>query len=234
MKFKILLQITLLLSMCSIARAQKLPSQNSNKRAIDTTTRYTWFKESVLKLRLNDLMESSESLHFRFWCKNQVIEIWIDEQNTFRGNLVSYTSKYDPNAYLNPGRKEKILTKKVAIDTVVAKRIYEQAMDITLFDIPAQNKIKGWKQGVDGYSVSLEFSSPLKYSVKYYWSPDFQVAVPEAKLITEFEAFLESIVGMREKWTTFIDALPKGCYHTGGLAVVCNSRNASRRMRRAN
>lgn len=234
MKLKILSLVAFLLVMCSAAKAQKLSAQNRVKKTIDTTTRYNWFKENVRKLRLEDLMQSSDSLHFRFWRQNQVIEIRVDEQNTFRGNLVSYTSKYDPNAYLNPGRKEKIFTKKVAIDTVVAKRIYERAMDITLFDIPAQNKISGWKQGADGYSVSVELSSSLKYSMKHYWSPSFQVAVPEAKLISEFEAFLESTLGMREKWTAFVDGLPKGCYHTGGLAIVCNSSNASRRMRKAN
>lgn len=233
MKFEILFQITLLLSMCSITKAQKLPSQNPNKRTIDTTTRYTWFKESVLKLRLNDLMESSESLHFRFWCKNQVVEIWIDERGTFRGKLVSYTSKYDPKAYLKSDKKEKIFTKHIGIDTIVARRIYERAKNIALFDIPAQESIKGWKQGTDGYRVLVEYSVPSKYSMKCYWSPNFQVAVPEAKLIDDFEAFLNANLGLREKWNAFIDGLPKGCYHTGGLAVVCIGKKAARRLHKS-
>ena len=232
MKLKILFSIILLLIICTMVNAQKAPLPLPAEKIIDTTARYNWFRESVLKIGLKDLMRSSDKLRFRIWCKNQLVEIWSYDENTFRGELVSYTSKYDPNGYLNPEKKEKFLTKHIAIDTIVARRIYERAMDIALFDIPAQANIKGWKQGTDGYSVSLEYADELKYSMKDYWSPNFQVAVPEAKLIDHFEAFLEASIGLREKWNTFIEGLPKGCYHTGGLIIVCNGGRAARRLHR--
>jgi hypothetical protein len=234
MRLKIPFTMFLLLAVCIAAMAQKTSLEISSGKIIDTTATYSWFKAEVAKIGLEDLIKSKDKLRFRFWCKNQLVEIWSGGENTYLGKMISYTSKYDPNAYLDPGKEEKIFTKNVTIDTIVAMRIYERAMDIALFDIPAQKNIKGWKQGTDGYSVSLEFASPLRYSLKYYWSPNFQVAVPEAKLITEFEAFIETTLGMREKWAAFIEGLPKGCYHTGGLAVVCNSKNASRKVRRAN
>jgi hypothetical protein len=225
-KLKMLFPAILVLVMCGMAKAQK----PSTPRIIDTAITYKWLKEDIIKIGLKDLMRSSDQVYFRFWCKNQLVEIWTSDQNSFQGKLVSYTSKYDPQAYSNPGKKEKIFTNHIDIDPSTAKRIYERATEVELFNIPPQANIKGWQQGTDGYSVSLEYSDPLKYSMKYYWSPAFQVALPEAKLINEFEAFLETTLGLREKWAAFIDGLPKGCYHTGGLAVICTGRKAARKL----
>ncbi|MCF0069369.1 hypothetical protein LZD49_02740 [Dyadobacter sp. CY261] len=231
MRLKIPFTTFLLLAVCIVVIAQKTSLEMSSGKIIDTTATYSRFKADVVKIGLEDLMKSKDKLRFRFWCKNQLVEIWSGGENTYLGKLISYTSKYDPKAYSNPVKKEKIFTKHIAIDTIVAKRIYERAMDISLLDIAGQENIKGWKQGVDGYSVLLEYSDPLKYYMKDYWSPDFQVAVPEAKLIDDFEAFLETTLGLHEKWPAFIDGLPKGCYSAGGV-IICIGRKEARRLRK--
>jgi hypothetical protein len=234
MRFKVSFAMILLFATFHLAKAQNDPLRIPARKMIDTAFTYKWLKEDVVKIGLEDLLSSRDKLHFRFWCRYQFVEIWARNRNTYFGELISYTSKYDPNAYSNPEKKEKIFTKHNAIDTVLARQIYERAMDIAVFEIVAQEKIQGWREGTDGYRVSLEYSDPLRYSMKYYWSPASQVAVPEAKSINEFEAFLETNLGLREKWKTFIEGLPKGCYHTGGLAVVCTGRKEARRLRKSN
>lgn len=95
---------------------------------------------------------------------------------------------------------------------------------------PDQTNIKGWKRGVDGYSVYVEFSNPEKYSMKSYWSPDFYKDLPEAISVANFEKFLESTLSSREKWSSFIDGLPKGCYNTGGIVLICNYNKKPRKL----
>nr|WP_295925051.1 hypothetical protein [uncultured Dyadobacter sp.] len=228
MKLKILFNIAVLLVLCDMAKAQSAPPMIAADKTIDTTAAYSLYKANAVKIGLKDLMRSSDQLRFRFWCRNQLVEIWTGNQNTFLGELVSYTSEYDPNPSSTPVKKEKFFTKRIAIDTIIARRIYERAMDVALFDIPGQANIKGWQLGFDGYVVSLEYSNPLRYSMKDYWSPHNQLSVPEAKLIDNFEAFLEANLGLRKKWDTFIHELPKGCYRTEGIALICSGGKEAR------
>lgn len=233
MSIKFQFTTILLFSLLGVVKAQVVTEQIITGKIVDTTATYNWFRENVVKLGMKDLMRSSDPVHFRFWCRNQVLEIWSHDQKSFRGELVSYTSKHSPNEFSNSGKEEKFLSKHIIIDPDMATRIYERATEVALFDLPLQAKIKGYKMGVDGYSVSLEYAEPLKYSMKDYWSPKSQATVPEAKLIADFETFLETKLGLRDKWDMFIDGLPKGCYHTGGLTVVCNSKKSARRLRRS-
>lgn len=58
-------------------------------------------------------------------------------------------------------------------------------------------QIKEWRWGFDGFSYIIETSTPLKYSLKTYWSPKAQKeSVVEAKNILAFEKSLDTILGL--------------------------------------
>jgi hypothetical protein len=222
-----LLSISLFL-ICHLSVAQQLSIPTSFQKETDTSRTYKWLKYEVKKLKINDLTKTSDELYFRFWMKGQIIEVWTKDMVRFQGKLISYTTRYDPDRYRKPKRREKIYSKYTNIDSTISKLIYEQATSISLFDIPDQNHIKKWKQGTDGYGLSIEFATPLRYSMRYYWSPDLQLGIPEAVAIDNFNKFLTATLATRDKYNYFIQGLPKGCYNNGGILVICNGRKKGR------
>lgn len=78
--------------------------------------------------------------------------------------------------------------------------------------------------GSDGYSVSIEYATPSRYSFKHYWAPHYQQSLHEAQTIDSFYQYLASTLNMSEVWEKFINGLPKGCYDTGTLSLSCNER----------
>lgn len=185
-------------------------------------------KNEVKKLSINDLTQSTDGLFFRFWTRDQVVEIWTKDMISFHGKLISYTARYDRDRYKKPERRKKIYSKHINIDSATSKLIYERATSLSLFDIPDQMHIKEWKQGTDGYSISIEHATPQRYSMRYYWGPDFQVKIPEATTINNFDKFLTTTLATREKWDYFIQSLPRGCYNNGGIVIICKDRKKRR------
>ncbi|MVM29922.1 hypothetical protein GO755_07755 [Spirosoma sp. HMF4905] len=194
-----------------------------NRRG-DTTIAYTFVKEDIKKVGLQDLTMDRQALHFRFWITNQAVDIWTTDKQRFEGNLISYTTPYNPEEYKKPKKRKKFYHNSTKIDTTTSRQIYELACSLSIFDIPVQDSIKGWSLGSDGYSVSVEFSTPFRYSFKHYWGPHFQQNVREAHTIDTFYQYLDSTLDMSKEWSSFISKLPKGCYHTGTLSVHCNNR----------
>jgi hypothetical protein len=190
----------------------------------DTSLAYTWARRDSKKVGLLDLTTTNQTLHFRFWITNQAVDIWTTDGQRFEGILISYTKLQDPSDNIQSDQPEKFYHDSKKIDPIIAKQIYESALSQLIFAIPDQDSIKGWSLGSDGYSVSIEYATPSRYSFKHYWGPHYQRSLREAQIIDLFYQYLESTLNMGETWEKFINRLPKGCYTTGTLSLSCNER----------
>lgn len=206
--------------------------QISVYRNKDTTLWYTWTKENIQKIGLQDLTKTTQPLHFRFWTGRQAVDIWTSDNRTFEGKFISYTREYDPEKYkTDKPRPEKFYSKVDAIDTATARQVYEFAHSQRLFEVPFQDSIKGWSNGTDGDTYLVEFATPTSYSLKDYWTPQIQKGISEAAIIDTVFKYLKETLNMNRVWTIFINGLPKGCYHAGSLFIICNDKKTKKKNR---
>ena len=198
----------------------------------DTTLWYILTKENLQKIGLQDLTTSTQPLHFRFWTERQVVDIWTTDNKTFEGNFISYTKEYDPDKYKTDKPKpEKFYSKVDHIDTAVARQLYEFLQAQRLFEVPFQDSIKGWSNGTDGDTYLVEFATPTNYSFKDYWTPQIQKGISEAAIIDTVYKYLKVALNFNGAWSTFINRLPKGCYHAGSLFITCNDKKPKKKNR---
>lgn len=203
-------------------------------REKDTTLWYIWTKENIQKIGLQDLTKTTQPLHFRFWTERQAIEIWTTNNKTFEGKFISYTKEYDPDKYKTDKPKpEKFYSKVDNIDTATARQIYEFTYHQRLFEVPFQDSIKGWSNGTDGDTYLVEYATSTDYLFKDYWTPQIQKGISEAAIIDTVYKYLKVTLNMNSTWSSFINSLPKGCYHAGSLFITCNNVKQKRKKNRS-
>ncbi|MGN6352688.1 MAG: hypothetical protein ACTHLB_04825 [Parafilimonas sp.] len=203
-------------------------------REKDTTLWYIWTKDNIQKIGLQDLTKTTQPFHFRFWTERQAIDIWTTDNKTFEGKFISYTKEYDPDKYKTDEPKpEKFFSKIDAIDTATARKIYEFAYQQGLFEVPFQDSIKGWSNGTDGDTYLVEYATSTDYSFKDYWTPQIQKGISEAAIIDTVYKYLIVTLNMNNTWSSFINSLPKGCYHAGSLFITCNNVKPKKKKNRS-
>ena len=185
-----------------------------------------WYKlqqENIAKMGLSDLTKSSGILHFRFATETQIVDISTTDFKKFDGAVYNFTEKY--NAKISGYDTTKIFMNKKKLKHSVAYEIYAFFKNEAIFQLPSEEDIQGWGLGADGKSYIIEYSTPSHYSVKSYWSPEiFRYQLKEANKIYTLANQLESNLGLRYSFQTFINHLPNGCYKAGGIAVTCNEK----------
>lgn len=178
----------------------------------DTSYFYKWISALESKLNLQTLVNSKDSIHFRFWTNGQAVDIWTDNYETFYGELTNYTETYEPyNMRTQSSKPSKIYYTKVQIDTMLARKTFE--LMTTVSPMPSQDSIKGWQIGQDGVTFVSEISTKSIYSFKYYWTPSAQDStLLEAKQIQMFVDSLYSILRLTEEYDKFFGTLSPGSY----------------------
>lgn len=192
----------------------------------DTTL---WFKlqqEKFGKAGLKNLTNATDTLHFRFSSEIQAIDIWTTNYLTFSGILTNFTTSYDPNGHerKNP-KEEKFYSKVNKLDTNIVRQIYEVFNEKAIFDIPPQDSIKDWNDGLDGITYFVEYSTFSSYLFKDYWTPSaFKDKVDEAKRFYELTQRLEELLNLHQSFEQFISSLPYGTYKAGGILIITTSK----------
>jgi hypothetical protein len=174
------------------------------------------------KLELSDLKKSNHELAFRFWNFGQVIDITKDSIG-ITGTVTNFiyhqkrSSDYETD----------ILFKKAPLSSYGAEAAYLLFLNLKLLNIPSDEKVKGWRKGADGITYRIEQADQWPYSNKSYWTPSIQDGLPQARVISDFVNSLSDTLKLEETFRSFKNTLPhKGCYHTGGLAVICYVSNS--------
>lgn len=194
-----------------------------SKKMEDNTATIDVHQESLSKkLGLSDLKKSNHEFAFRFWGRGQAIDITGDSTD-----IIGTVTNYIYHQKKSSDYKTDTLFKKASLSPDKAKAAYELFLNLKLLNIPTDEKIKGWSKGFDGITYSIEQTDKGNYNTKSYWTPSIQDGLPEAKVISGFVNNLSDTLKLEETFQSFKNTLPyKGCYHTGGLALMCYVSNS--------
>lgn len=179
----------------------------------DTTFWFKYQQVVIKELSLLKLDTSTNSFYFRLWKGNQVIDIWENDKNLFSGQITSWTSEYVPNGEKPTGRTQ-INKQSINVDTV--KRLVGLIKSSNIINLPTDNLIKGWKQGFDGITYLIEYSTKDQYSFKTYWTPYVQDTLSEAKLVQSFVDDFFKVGNAKNIWELFTKSIPYECFINGG------------------
>ena len=103
----------------------------------------------------------------------------------------------------------------------------------TILSLPTDNLIKGWKQGFDGITYIIEYSTKEQYSFKTYWTPQMQDTLREGKLVQSFVDRIFKLAGAKNIWRIFSKTIPYQCYINGGnIACKVLTKKEQRRYAR--
>jgi hypothetical protein len=216
MKRILLLLISYLLLMTAFAQPKTLDPKS------DTSFWYIRKQQDVKRMGIADLQTSRDSLRFRLWIENQVIEIWTNDFRVFNGALYHFTET------VVTGKKSKKAAKffstKTDLDTALARNIYKSFDNADMFSIGSDSKIPGWVVSSGGEELIFEQADPQQYAFKTFWTPAFQKNLPVAKTIEGLSHTLKIKLDLSVLWIGFINQLPPGCYHYGELGVSCREK----------
>ena len=188
----------------------------------DTSFWFSRKQEDIKRMGIPDLQTSRDSLRFRLWIENQVIEIWTNDFRVFHGALYNYTET------VVTGKKSKKAAKffssKIDLDTALALDIYKRFDIADMFSIASDTKIPGWVVSNGGEELIFEQADARQYSFKTFWTPAFQKNLSAAKTIEGLSHTLKIKMDLSVLWISFINQLPPGCYHYGELGVSCREK----------
>jgi hypothetical protein len=193
----------------------------------DTTYWYKYQKYVNSKLGLEDLSNSKYLFAFRITSLNIITDIWTVDGTNFNGKQILFTSTSDEN----PEKIEYFhRTERIGNDT--AQIINQFLEDYKILNIPQQDSIRDWGNGLDGSIYLIEFATPALYSFKSYWTPTAFPSIPEAVSISNFVQKIADLLKQQEKFDNLIESLPKDKSYRYGNAwtkIWINSKPGERK-----
>lgn len=181
-----------------------------------------WFKlrmADVERIGLADLVLPSDSFRLRFWTETAVISVQHSAHETF-GSITYFTERSSDS----PSRKHgepRHFHKSQSLSIAQCDSILSRFIALDIERIPVQDSIPGWTYGEDDEVFVVEVSTPAQYSFRDYWSPSTFPDIKEATALQFFADTLEKTLKLSEGLELFIRTLPKGCYRTGQITLLC-------------
>lgn len=207
------LQTIIFLLMSNILFSQNKTNYNVLSSTGDTTFWVKYQQIVMNELSLPRLDTSRNLFYFRVWKANQVIDISSNINDTYSAKITTWTSEYVPE---NEKHTNRILIYKVAISADTVHTMLSLIKSSTILNLPTDNLIKGWKQGLDGITYIIEYSTNEQYSFKTYWTPQTQDNLREAKLVLSLVDSIFELAAAKNIWQTFSKTIPYECYINGG------------------
>ena len=224
------LQILIFILLCNILFGQTKSNYNVLSSAGDTTF---WFKYQQIvmnELSLPKLDTLTNLFYFRIWKPNQVIDISSNINNDYSAQVTTWTSEYVPK---NEKHTNRTHIYKVAISAYAVNTLLTLINSSDILNLPTDNLIKGWKQGFDGITYIIEFSTKKQYSFKTYWTPQVQDTLREGKLVQSFVDSFFELADSKNIWRAFSKTIPYECYINGGnIACKILSKKEQRKYAR--
>lgn len=178
----------------------------------DTNIHYKLASELDKEINHPQLIESTDSFHFRFRSGCRIVDVWTLDGNNYNGSITNYINHFIYHTE-NSGRKNsEIIFKNVQMDTTQARQVFNIFQPITL--IPSDKSILGWKHGsFDGSSDIIEVQTPSIYCFKIYGNLYTQdSSILESKAILKFVDSLNSILNLNTLHQEFMSTLFSGTY----------------------
>lgn len=177
---------------------------------------------------ISNLIYSKDSLVLRFSTEIQAVEIRTADFKTFSGTLYNFTKKYVPDSGQQE-KQNKLLFNKTAIDKTTARQIYETFKKLSIDTVPSQEQIKRWPILSDGMIYVIEYATPSVYSFKSYGEPWVsRIELKEAAAIDDLVRELKVSLQLYTSFDSFINSLPVGTYHAGGISLITTSKESKK------
>ncbi len=182
---------------------------------------------------MSNLIYSKDTMVLRFSTEIQAVEIRTADFKTFSGTLYNFTKKYVPDSCQQEKEKQsKLLFNKTAINKTAARQIYETFKKLSIDTVPSQEQIERWPMFSDGISYVIEYATPSVYSFKSYGEPwGSRNELKEAAAIDDLVRELKVSLPLYTSFDSFINSLPVGTYHAGGISLITTSKE-SKKIRR--
>jgi hypothetical protein len=190
----------------------------------DTTYWYNYQKHENKKIGLEELSKCQFPFALRITSLNTVTNIWTEDGKKFNGSEIFFTSTFEDNP-----ENSRYFYKKEIIGEDTAQQIKQLFEKYKIFEIPSQDSIQGWGNGLDGTIYLIEYSTPKSYSFKSYWTPTNFPSIPEAVSISNFVKNIEDLLMQNQKLEDFIMSLPKDrSYRQGNAWTKIKSNSKSK------
>lgn len=180
----------------------------------------TWNVPLVNDLKLPQLINSTDTFHFRFWTNGQAIDIWSNNYKIFYGQISNFTNTYvSYDMEKQKSKPSKLIFNQTQLDTLLARHAFELIK--TVEKIPSQDSIRGWSRGFDGITYLFEVSTPASYTFKNYWTPQAQDSILIAA--TQIQAFVDtiySLLNLKKEYDAFFETLPPGSYTNDNYLIT--------------
>lgn len=180
----------------------------------DTTLWYGWKMELVDELKPDNLLTSPE-FRFRFWTDNQLVDLANES-----ASVICYEREYRENDWKRE-KKRRLHTKRFDLSQADFDRLHELLNSSGILELPSEEDIEGWVEGLDGITYTVELAINSEYHFRTYWTPSVQLELAEAKLVFDFVNDLKELLQLQTKYDQFFAELPKGCYNNGDITVIC-------------
>lgn len=187
----------------------------------DTSGHYKTQRKRIAQMKMRDPFVSKDSLLLRISSENWSVEIISTDLKTFAGRQYFFTKEVVPS-----GEQENkgLLFKTKPMSKSQALAVYEAFQKKSISSIPSENDIRGWSLGADGVSYLIEYSNPSTYSFKSYWEPSSsRYRLVEAAAVDDFVKEVEAKLELASSFLAFLNKLPAGTYHTGGITAYTNT-----------
>lgn len=183
------------------------------------------YKDIVVdKIGITNLKSSKKLNHFRLWWGCKIVEVWLDKDSLFGGQIICYgVEHYDVKKKYTTEIKKKYYSSTYKLNPEKAEEAYQYINSTNILNIKNSDSIAGWHSGwADSYAYQIEASINGKYWFNNYINPAGQDSIiKEAKLLDSSFRTLFDKLEVKLHWDRFIEELPIGHeYHFDGYWMV--------------
>ena len=213
---------TLLLLIVLYCQVGAAPAQNralvlSKSQLADSAK---GLRDSEQLIELNAIAKSPYKFHVRVSDGGFIVEVW-QKDTVFQGKMTRWVADAD-EASKYPERNQKtIYYQQYLLGEAQATSIAQLLMSSGVLQLPSDEDIKGWQQGLDGYEITIQYSDDKKYSLKQYWAPLAQNGLKEAILVQQVYDKLADLSNAVLMQKVFERNIPFACYTTHNGSITC-------------
>jgi hypothetical protein len=191
----------------------------------DTTGRYKMRRDMIAHMKMRDPLVSKNSFLLRVSSENWAVEIHTRDFKSFSGKQYFFTRQIVRDGeVLSPTPESELLFKTKPIKKPQARAVYDAFTKRSIISIPDERDIQRWGLTSDGLSYLFEYATPASYTLKSYSNPSgARYNVKEAATVDDFIREIETTLKLPVSFLTFLDKLPPGTYHTGGITAYTNT-----------
>lgn len=171
-------------------------------------------------LKMNPVKTERTHFHFRFWTIGQAIDIWKDNTDSLRGEIINYARDYDE---MNLGKRNFYSTRlQVPYKSVFA--VYNMIGSSGIIDLPSGDAVNKWRNDLSGFTYVVEYADTSGYLFKSYFDPSGQGSLKVGKEIRSFISKLDQLLDLEKCYMTFAPTIPFRCYTKGTARVYCRKK----------